>query len=203
METIFRFCFWASSASCGSLAIVPSSFMISQITPPSFSPASLVKSIAASVCPARFSTPPSLALRGKICPGRMKSVGLLFSSIKAKIVLALSLAEIPVDTPSPSKSTDTVKAVSFGSVLRETIASKPSSSHLLSGSGVQISPRPWMVIKLIISGVVSSAAERKSPSFSRFSSSTTMMILPFLRSSMASEIVFNVIFFMSILFLQR
>ena len=48
-----------------------------------------------------------------------------------------------------------------------------------------------MVIKLMISGVVNSAAERKSPSFSRSSSSTTMMILPFFRSSIASGIVFN------------
>ncbi len=58
------------------------------------------------------------------------------------MVLALSLAEIPVETPSPNKSIETVKAVSFGSVLLETIASKPSSSHLFSGSGVQISPLP-------------------------------------------------------------
>ena len=50
-----------------------------------------------------------------------------------------------------------------------------------------------MVMKLMISGVVSSAAERKSPSFSRFSSSTTMITLPFLRSSIASGIVLSLI----------
>ena len=72
----------------------------------------------------------------------MKSVGLVFSSINARIVFALSLAEIPVETPSPNKSIETVKAVSFGSVLLETMASRPSSSHLFSGSGVQIRPRP-------------------------------------------------------------
>ena len=41
------------------LAIVPSSFMISQMTPASSKPASLARSHAASVCPARLKTPPS------------------------------------------------------------------------------------------------------------------------------------------------
>ena len=39
-------------------AIVPSSFMISQITPAGFSPASRARSTEPSVCPARRSTPP-------------------------------------------------------------------------------------------------------------------------------------------------
>ena len=47
-------------------AIVPSSFMISTITPAGSNPASRAKSIAASVCPALRNTPPLLALRGKI-----------------------------------------------------------------------------------------------------------------------------------------
>ena len=46
--------------------MLPSSFMISHITPASSRPASLAKSHAASVWPARLSTPPSKALNGKI-----------------------------------------------------------------------------------------------------------------------------------------
>ena len=50
--------------------MVPSSFMISQITPEGSSPARRERSTEASVCPARTSTPPSRARRGKIWPGR-------------------------------------------------------------------------------------------------------------------------------------
>ena len=46
-----------------------------------------------------------------------------------------------------------------------------------------------MIMKLTISGVTSSAAQIRSPSFSRSSSSATMMSLPFRRSSMACSIV--------------
>ena len=44
----------------------PSSFKISTITPAGSSPASLARSMEASVCPARLNTPPSLAFNGKI-----------------------------------------------------------------------------------------------------------------------------------------
>ena len=52
--------------SSGSLAILPSSFIISTKTPAGSKPASLAKSIVASVCPALRSTPPFFALSGKI-----------------------------------------------------------------------------------------------------------------------------------------
>src|SRR5215213_5896313 len=56
-----------------------------------------------------------------------------------------------------------------------------------------MSPRPCKVMKLIISGVASSAAQTRSPSFSRSSSSATMMILPLRRSSIACSMVPNTV----------
>ena len=56
----------AISRSWGRRAMVPSSFMISTITPAGAFPASRAKSTAASVCPTRRKTPPGLAIRG-IC----------------------------------------------------------------------------------------------------------------------------------------
>ena len=164
----------------------PSSFIISTITPAGSNPAKRAKSIAASVCPVRLKTPPSFATNGKICPGLANSKGLVWSLISAFTVLALSLAEIPVVTPFPLKSTDTVKAVSNGSVLLRTIILSSNSLHLVSVKGAQIRPRPCVAIKFIICGVTFSAAAKKSPSFSRFSSSTTIITLPFLMSSIAS-----------------
>ena len=79
--------------------MVPSSFIISTITPAGFIPAKRAKSIAASVCPVLLSTPPSLAINGKICPGLESSCGWVVASIKADTVLDRSLAEIPVVTP--------------------------------------------------------------------------------------------------------
>ena len=67
--------------------------------PASSKPAIRDKSTAASVCPARLSTPPFLALSGNICPGFPNSSGLVLGSIIAKTVLARSPAEIPVVQP--------------------------------------------------------------------------------------------------------
>ena len=66
MVPIFISYFFANSKRSSLLAMVPSSFIISQITPASSKPASLDKSHAASVCPALLKTPPSEALNGKI-----------------------------------------------------------------------------------------------------------------------------------------
>ena len=67
-------------------AIVPSSFMISQMTPAGFNPAIRARSTAASVWPRRASTPPSTAR--KVCsrPGRIKSAGRVLSPIATCIV---------------------------------------------------------------------------------------------------------------------
>ena len=48
------------------LAILPSSFIISQITAEGFNPANRAISMAASVCPALDNTPPLRATNGKI-----------------------------------------------------------------------------------------------------------------------------------------
>jgi hypothetical protein len=64
------------------------------------------------VCPLLCKTPADFALRGKICPGRPNSSGLVLGSAKALIVFALSLVDIPVVQPSPSLSTEIVNGVS-------------------------------------------------------------------------------------------
>ena len=74
----------------------------------------------------------------------------------------------------------------------------PNSNSLqrFSVKGAQINPRPCVAMKLIISGVAFSAAAKKSPSFSLFSSSTTIITFPFFTSSIAAAIVFNWVFFL-------
>src|SRR3989338_9248241 len=70
IETMQKLNFLAISSKSGRLAMVPSSFKISQITADGFKPANLDKSIEPSVCPLRTKTPPLRARSGKICPGR-------------------------------------------------------------------------------------------------------------------------------------
>ena len=55
--------------------------------------------------------------------------------------------------------------------------------------GMHKSPRPCVIMNSTVSGVTFSAAAMKSPSFSRSSSSTTMMIRPSLRAWSASSIL--------------
>ena len=202
MEIILRLCFSATFISCGKRAIEPSSLRISIRIPAGSNPAKRAKSTAASVWPVRRSTPPSLALRGNICPGRPKSSGLVSGFTSALIVLARSNTEIPVVQPSPLRSIETVNWVWCSTVLFSTIISKPNSLQRFSNKGAQSKPRPCWVIKLIISGVTFSAAAIKSPSFSRFSSSTTMTIFPCLISSIASSMVLSFIsWFINLLFI--
>ena len=163
--------------------------MISTMTPAASSPASRARSMAASVCPARRSTPPRRARRGKMWPGRPSSSGRVVGSMRAWMVLARSWALIPVVHPLPTRSTLTVKGVSNAALLRLTMSSSSSSSQRSSMRGAQIKPRPSTAMKLIISGVANRAAATKSPSFSRSSSSTTMITFPCRMSSMASSMV--------------
>ena len=162
-----------------------------------------VRSIAASVCPVRRNTPPSLARSGNICPGLPKSKGLVSGFTKACIVLARSKAEIPVVQPLPLRSTDTVNCVSCSTVLFCTIIGKSSSTQRFSVSGAHTNPLPLVIIKLIISGVTFSAAAIKSPSFSRFSSSTTMTTFPFFISSTASSMLLSLIWFILLLYFPK
>ena len=162
--------------------------MISQITPAGIRPASRARSTAASVWPARSSTPPSLAFSGKTWPGWTRSLGR-----RVRVHRHLDRVRAVVRPRSRSSlprraSTETVKAVSNGDSFLAAIRSRPSSSQRSAVSERQISPRPWVAMKLIASGVANCAAIVRSPSFSRFSSSQTTTIRPRRISSIASSI---------------
>src|SRR5690554_6849209 len=109
-------------------------------------------------------TPLSLAIKGKMCPGRPSSSAVVSGLAKARSVLARSEAEIPVVQPSPSKSTETVNGVACKEVFRPTIISRSSSSHLRSDKGAQMSPLPYLAIKLTFSGVINSARSEEHTS---------------------------------------
>jgi hypothetical protein len=168
--------------------MVPSAFRISQITPTGGRPASRARSTLASVCPTRRSTPPGTARRGKTCPGRRRSSGRVASSVMMRIVMARSAALIPVVTPKlRAASTDTVKAVPWGSVFTSVMGRSPSASARSPVRVTQMRPRPCTVMKFTSSGVMAEAAQTRSPSFSRSSSSATMTILPSRMSWRASS----------------
>ena len=95
------------------------------------------------------------------------------------MVLARSYALIPVVTPNFGwASTAIVNAVPFGSVFRSAIGGKSSRSARSGVIATQMSPRAFLSMKLTCSGVTILAAMTMSPSFSRSSSSATMIILP-------------------------
>mmetsp|Transcript_5259 Transcript_5259/g.20874 ORF Transcript_5259/g.20874 Transcript_5259/m.20874 type:complete len:281 (+) Transcript_5259:130-972(+) len=178
-------CFSAKTRSSGRRAMsCESSVVISQSTPAGAHPASRARSTLASVCPCLTRTPPSLALSGKMCPGRQKSEALDSTLASRRSVSARSLADMPVDTLSLA-STVTVNAVALGSSFFPTICGSSSSSRRSDSSATQITPLVWRTKKPIVSAVACSAAMMRSPSFSRFSSSTTTTTLPFLISSKA------------------
>ena len=89
-----------NSTRSGTRAIVPSSFMTSQITPAGVSPARRARSTDPSVWPARSSVPPGRARNGKTCPGCTMSRAPLPGSAATLIVRARSPAEMPVSMPS-------------------------------------------------------------------------------------------------------
>ena len=157
--------------------MLPSSFRISTITAAGSQPASLAKSTPASVCPARFSTPPSLAISGKMWPGCTISVALASCATAARIVVARSAAEMPVVTPSAA-SIDTVKLVENCASFLSTIKGKFRRLQRSAVIGRHTRPRACLTIKLMASGVTCSAAIIRSPSFSRSSSSIRITILP-------------------------
>ncbi len=70
MEIMSSPCWSANSRHCGARIIVPSSLTSSAIAPAWDSPASRARSTAASVWPARRSTPPGTARSGNTWPGR-------------------------------------------------------------------------------------------------------------------------------------
>ena len=113
---ILRLYWRQNSMSSGTRAMVPSSLMISQMTPEGLSPAMRARSTLASVCPARTSTPPERARSGKMCPGRTRSEAREAGSTATRMVRARSAALMPVVTPSRA-SMDSVKAVPKGDSL--------------------------------------------------------------------------------------
>src|ERR1700736_2638865 len=104
-----------------------------------------------------------------------------------RIVCARSAAEIPVVTPSAA-SIDTVKLVPWRDRFIGVIGARPSCRARSSVIGMHTRPRPNVAMKLTISGVTTSAATTRSPSFSRCSSSTSIAIRPALSSAMISGI---------------
>src|SRR3990167_5102133 len=190
MVIISRPCYRANFVSSGTRAMVPSSFMISQMTPAGYRPAIRARSTAASVWPARTSTPPGCARSGCTCPGRAKSPERDRGSMAASTVAALSYAEIPV-VVRPMTSIGVQKAVSNRDVLSRTSSGICSSSSRSAVIERQINPRPYRARKLIASGVTLSAAIVRSPSFSRSSSSTMMRIFPARNASPASSMRAN------------
>ena len=154
---IFNLCLPANFLRLCNLAIVPSSFIISQITPAGYNPDNLAISTLASVCPALTKTPPSLYFNGKICPGLIKSSGFDFGLIIFLIVKALSYAEMPVVIPFLA-STDTVNAASLISSPFLIIGPIFKSFNRFPSTATQIRPLPYFAIKFIFDGVIFSAA---------------------------------------------
>src|SRR4051794_5124367 len=188
--TNFSPCLWQYAARSSARAIVPSSFWTSQMTPAGISPASRARSIDASVCPVRSSTPPAFALSGCTWPPTTMSSLPFSGSIAVCIVCAWSWTLMPVVTPSRA-SMVTVNGVWCRVSFLAAISSRPSSSRRPGVGARQIQPPAWRVMKLIASGVTNCAAITRSPSFSRSSSSTTTTIRPAAMSSRASSMVAN------------
>src|SRR5438105_2854185 len=81
-----------------------------------------------------------------------------------RIVAARSAAEIPVVTPKrAAASMLIVNAVSWDSELCSVICGSPSAWHRAGVRGMQINPRAWVAMKLIMAGVPFSAAPTASP----------------------------------------
>ena len=169
-------------------AMVPSSLMISQITAAGMRPHIWAKSTPASVWPARTSTPPFWARRGKMWPGWTMSSGRAAGETAVWMVSARSAAEIPVEMPWAA-SMDTVKLVPYCAPLCWVMRGSLSLSTSSSAMGRHTRPRACLIMKLMASGVTNWAAMSRSPSFSRSSASVMMTILPALRSARISGMV--------------
>ncbi|SVJ71125.1 Uncharacterised protein [Klebsiella pneumoniae] len=183
-------CSAANASSSGRRAMLPSSFITSQITPDGSNPAIRARSQAASVCPARARVPPGWAISGKMWPGLTMSAATAFFAAAACTVRARSAAEMPVVTPSAA-SMETVNLVPKPEPLRCTISGRPRRSQRSRVIGMQTRPRACLTMKLMSSVRTHSAAMIRSPSFSRSSSSIRMTILPWRMSSISSSIVLS------------
>src|SRR5258708_2723730 len=88
-------------------------------------------------------------------------------------------------------STLTVYAVRYSSMLLSAIIGSSSWSARSPVSARQMRPPARLIMKLIVAGVTSCAAQTRSPSFSRFSSSATMTSFPAAISAIACSTVLN------------
>src|SRR4051812_28230432 len=177
MVPIFNACSAAKCIRSGRRAMLPSSRMISHSTAAGVSPARRAMSQHASVCPARTSTPPGCAISGNTCPGCTTSSGRASGAAATLTVSARSCAEMPVEIPSAA-SMETVKLVPCRERFCSTIGRNPRRAACASVTGMQMSPRPCLARKLILSAETKSAANTRSPSFSRSSSSTSTTMRP-------------------------
>src|SRR5262245_58577072 len=84
-----------------------------------------------------------------------------------------------------------VSGVALESRSEPPIGSRCSRSQICGDMARQTIPQALRIMKLIASGVAFSAAMTRSPSFSRYSSSTRTIIRPWRSSSSASSIVQN------------
>ena len=140
----------------------------------------------ASVWPERISTPPSLATSGKTWPGRTKSAAPELPLASARTVLVRSSAEMPVVSPWRT-STVTVKAVPSGASFAATIGSRRRRRASSADIGAQTMPEVCRMMNAIFSGVHIDAAMKRSPSFSRSSSSVTTTSSPRAKAAMTAS----------------
>ena len=121
-------------------------------------------------------------------PGRARSVGWVFGSIAARMVArAIGGGDAGRARRVLGVDRDAERRLEAGRVVRRPSAGCSSSSRRSSVIGRQIRPRPCLAMKLMTSGVTFSAAMVRSPSFSRSSSSTTMIIRPSRKASTAAS----------------
>lgn len=115
---------------------------------------------------------------GNTWPGRARSSARVWGSTAAKMVCARSYDEIPVVTPLPRASIETVNAVPR---FRGVVGHHWSQFQLvkpLAGHGETDQTPCVGSHKIDHSGVIISAAIMRSPSFSRSSSSAMTIIRP-------------------------
>jgi len=109
-------------------------------------------------------------------PGRAKSSPIASSSQKTSTVLERSKAETPVVVPRMGVDGLSHRRACLD-VFSLVIIGTRSSCRRSSVVGIHGTPRPWVIMKFIASGVHFSPAMMRSPSFSRSGSSTTMIHL--------------------------
>ena len=161
----------------GKRAIVPSSLVNSQSTAQGASPASFIRSMLPSVWPLRSLIPPERAINGNICPGWWRDSGVALGAMAVRIVCMRSAADTPVVTPSAA-SIEMVNAVPYLLVFCSTINGKFSCRAFSSVMHRQTMPLQCRIIMAMSASVILWAEKIRSPSFSRFSSSTRRIPLP-------------------------